>query len=238
MKKSWLKYETLALIFTLKSRVSPDSFIVYKPVVVVSIGSGFLMTFSTSIGFSATVTIFSETNGVSISFVLWGVVDTDMGGGTGVTTGLLFVGSLFTRKTLISPVWLFKWIWYLRSIPSFWRFWKKCHWAITSLACDKHWCMLVEHSHKICSINITVPHYPLFNKHYSTVVLLLKATIFTKLTLLHQTIFHMTGKKTRQQYNTFIFVDFGMPSEVCSKIMDSTPHSNGPNGNAQCKHKK
>ena len=97
----------------------------YQPVVVVSMGTCFLLAnvFSISGGFSSTVVIFSVTSGVvGFSFVklaLGGVGMGGIGGGTGVTTGLLFIGSLLTRRTLISPVWLFKWIWYLLSMPSF-----------------------------------------------------------------------------------------------------------------------
>jgi hypothetical protein len=67
--------------------------------------------------------------------VLCGVDETrGMGGGTGVTTGLLFVGSLLTRRTLISPLWLFKWIWYRLSMPSFcWENISQMQWYLNYL---------------------------------------------------------------------------------------------------------
>lgn len=59
---------------------------------------------------SATVELFSEFDfKESFMFVeLLCAYAADIGGGTGVTTGLLLVGSLFTRRTWISPVRLFK----------------------------------------------------------------------------------------------------------------------------------
>ena len=77
--------------------------------VLVSIGTtGLFELFSFSRGFSAIVVICSAMCNVCgdsfVSVVLCVVGLTVIGGGTGVTTGLLFMGSLFTSKTLISPV--------------------------------------------------------------------------------------------------------------------------------------